>query len=165
MNNETYAEWLVKRTTPVYAYIARAAMIFLCVIAAILSVITVWGIIVLAVAAVATYFLFLNLNLEFEYLVVNDRLTIDKIMSKTRRKKAWEGTMEEIQIIAPSDSYVLKDYERPGTKTLNFSSKAPDAKTYTLIHQAGGNGTKVIFEPNDKILHCLRMRSPRKVIQ
>lgn len=165
MNNETYAEWLVKRTPSIYSYIARAAMIFLCIIAAILSITTVWGIIVLAAVAVATYFLFLNLNLEFEYQVVNDQLTIDKIMSKTRRKKAWEGTMEEIQIIAPSDSYVLKDYERPGTKTLNFASKVPGVKTYTIIHQAGSNATKIIFEPNDKILHCLRMRSPRKVIQ
>lgn len=165
MNNEAYAEWLVKRKTPAYTYALKAVMIFLCVIGAFLALTTVWGILVLAAVGAATYFLFQGMNLEFEYLVVNDQLTIDKIMGKSRRKKAWEGTMEEIQIVAPSDSYVLKDYERAGMKTMDFSSHAPGAKTYSLIHQSGANTIKVIFEPNDRVLHCLRMRSPRKVIQ
>lgn len=165
MNNETYAEWLVKRTPPAYAFVVKAMMIFLCAVAAFLALTILWGILVLAAVGAATYFLFLNFNMEFEYLVINDQLTIDKIMGKSRRKKAWEGSMEEIQIIAPSDSYVLKDYERPGTKILDFSSRTPGSKTYSLVHQTGANSIKVIFEPNDKVLHCLRMRSPRKVIQ
>ena len=165
MNNETYAEYLVKRKSPLYTYALKGVMILLCIIGVLLALTTVWGILALTVIGVATYFLFQYVNLEFEYLVVNDQLTIDKIMGQSRRKKAWEGTMEEIQIIAPSDSYVLKDYERPGMKTFNFSSQAPGAKTYTLIHQAGANFSKIIFEPNDRVLHCLRMRSPRKVIQ
>lgn len=165
MNNEAYAEWLVKRKAPAYSYALKGVMIFLCVIGAFLALTTVWGILILAAIGAATYFLFQRVNLEFEYLVVNDQLTIDKIMGKSRRKKAWEGTMEEIQIVAPSDSYMLKDYERPDTKTLDFSSHEPGAKTYSLIQQAGTNSIKVIFEPNDRVLHCLRMRSPRKVIQ
>lgn len=165
MNNDTYAEFLVKRKPPTYTYALKALMIFLSVIALFLALTTVWGILALGVVGAATYFLFQNMNLEYEYLVVNDQLTIDKILGKSRRKKAWEGSMEEIQIIAPSDSYVLKDYERPGMKTLNLSSQVPGAKTYTLMHQAGANSTKVIFEPNDRVLRCLRLRSPRKVLQ
>lgn len=165
MNNEAYAEWLVKRKAPAYTYALKGVMIFLCVIGAFLALTTVWGILILTVIGAATYFLFQSVNLEFEYLVVNDQLTIDKIMGRSRRKKAWEGTMEEIQIVAPSDSYVLKDYERSGMKTLDFSSHETGAKTYSLIQQNGANTTRVIFEPNDKVLHCLRMRNPRKVIQ
>lgn len=165
MNNDTYAEWLVKRKAPAYTFALKGVLIFLCVIGVFLALTTVWGILVLAAAGAATYFLFQSMNLEFEYLVVNDQLTIDKIMGKARRKKAWEGTMEEIQIVAPSDSYMIRDYERPGMKTLDFSSHIPGAKTYVLVHQAGANFTKVIFEPNESVLRCLRMRNPRKVIQ
>ena len=165
MNNEAYAEWLVKRKAPAYTYAIKGVMIFLCVIGAFLALSTVWGILALTAIGAVTFFVFQGTNLEFEYLVVNDQLTIDKIMGKARRKKAWEGTMEEVQIVAPSDSYMLKDYERAGMKTLDFSSHAPGAKTYSLIHQAGANTTKVIFEPNDRVLHCLRMRNPSKVIQ
>lgn len=165
MNNDIYAEWLVKRRTPAYAYAVRAVMIFLCLISAFLALTTVFGILVLTAVGVATYFLFQNINLEFEYLFINDQLTIDKIMGRSRRKKAWEGTMEEIQIAAPSDSYLLKDYERPNMKMMDFSSHDPGVKTYALIHQAGANTTKVIFEPSDQILKCMRQKSPRKVIQ
>lgn len=165
MNREAYAEWLVKRKAPAYTYAIKAVMIFLCAISAVLALTTAFGILILTAVGAATYFLFQNLNLEFEYLVVNDQLSIDKIMGRSRRKKAWEGSMEKIQIVAPSDSYLLKDFERPDMKTMDFSSRAPGAKTYSLIHQNGAITTKVIFEPNDKILHCMRQKNPRKVIQ
>ena len=48
MNNEAYAEWLVKRKTPAYTYALKAVMIFLCLIGAFLALTTVWGILVLA---------------------------------------------------------------------------------------------------------------------
>lgn len=165
MNNDTYAEFLVKRKPPIYVYAIKAVMIFLCIIGLFLSITTAFGVIILVIIGGATYFVFQTQNLEFEYLVINDQINIDKILGQSRRKKAWESTMEEIQIVAPSDSYLLKDYERPGTKTLNYSSQIPNAKTYTIIQQKAGNTTKIIFEPNDKILHCMRQRSPRKVIQ
>lgn len=165
MNNDTYAEWLVKRKTPAYAYAIKGVMIFLCIIGAFLALTTAFGILILAAVGVGTYFVFQGQNLEYEYLIVNDQINIDKIMGQSRRKKAWESNMEEIQIVAPSDSYLLKDYERPGMKVLNFSSMAPNAKTYSIIQQSGANTTKVIFEPNDRILHCMRQRSPRKVVQ
>ena len=111
------------------------------------------------------YYLFQNMNLEFEYLFVNDQITVDKIMGQARRKKVWEGTLGEVQIVAPIDSYILKDYEKPGMKRLDFASHAPNARVYGMIHQGeGGQVTKVIFEPNDKILHHIRQRSPRKVV-
>lgn len=165
MNNEVYAEWLVKRKTPGYAYAMKGVMVVFCVIAGFLALTTAFGILILAAVGAAAYFLFQNMNLEFEYLFVNGQLTIDKIMGRSRRKKAWEGTMEEIQIAAPSDSYLLKDYERPNMKLMDFSSQISGVKTYTIIHQAGANTSKIIFEPNDQILKCMRQRHPRKVIQ
>ena len=33
-----------------------------------------------------------------------------------------------------------------------------------MIHQGNGQYTKIIFEPNDKILNHIRQRAPRKVV-
>ncbi|MCI8888690.1 MAG: hypothetical protein HFG70_11475 [Hungatella sp.] len=162
--NDSYAEWLVKRKAPAYNIIIKAALIILCAISAFLALTTVFGILILTAAGVATYFIFQQLNLEFEYLIVNDQITIDKIMGQARRKKAWEGVLSEIQIIAPMDSYVLKDYENPNMKVLDFSSHIQGAKVYGMIHQGEGQTTKIIFEPNDRILQHIRQRAPRKVI-
>lgn len=73
--------------------------------------------------------------------------------------------MGEVQIVAPIDSYLLKDYEKPGLKTLDFASHEPGARVYGMIHQGdGGQVTKIAFEPNDKILQHIRQRAPRKVV-
>ncbi|MBT9777571.1 hypothetical protein GPL15_13780 [Clostridium sp. MCC353] len=163
--NEAYSEWLVKRKPPVYAIAVKAVMIVLCIFSVFLALTTVLGVIALLVVGGISYFVFQNLNLEFEYLFVNGQLSIDKIMGRARRKQAWEGTMETIQIVAPSDSYVLKDYETSDMKVVDYSSGQAGAKTYALINKSGGNTTKVIFEPNDRMLHCMKQVSPRKIVQ
>lgn len=165
MNNEAYAEWLVKKKAPVYAFAVKGLMGFLCLISVFLALTTMLGIIIMTVVGAATYFVFRNLNLEYEYLFVSGQLTIDKIMGRSKRKKAWEGNLEEIQIIAPSDSYLLKDYETSNMKVMDFSSGNQGAKTYAIIAQSGANASKIIFEPNDKMLHCFKQMAPRKVIQ
>ena len=162
--NDSYTEWLVKRKAPAHNILIKAVLIFLCAVSAVLALTNVFGILILTAVGAATYFIFQNLNLEFEYLVVNDQITIDKIMGRARRKKAWEGELSEVQIVAPADSYVLKDYEKPNMKLLDFSSHIPHSKVYGMIYQGEGQTTKIIFEPNEKILHHIRQRAPRKVV-
>ena len=67
-------------------------------------------------------------------------------------------------MIAPSDSHVLSDYKVTG-KTLDCSSRMPGVKTYTAVIQKGSESIRLIFEPNDKMLHCFRQTAPRKVVQ
>lgn len=166
--NEMYAEWLVKRKTPAYALLLKIVMGVLCVIAFFLSVSPVFGILgvlILFAVGALTYLVFRNSEVEFEYLYVANQLSIDRIYGKSKRKKAWEGSMEDIQIVAPTGSAEAKDQETTNMKVLDFSSHMPEAKTYTLISQSGGEKTKIIFEPNDKLLHCMKMTAPRKVIE
>ncbi len=166
--NEMYAEWLVKRKTPGYSVLLKVVMILLCVIAAFLAVtplLGVFGVIILLVVGVGTYFVFRNSEVEYEYLYVGTQLSVDKIYGRAKRKKAWEGSMEEIQIVAPTGSTEARDHEVANMKLLDFSSHEPGAKTYTLISQSGGNATKMIFEPNDKLLHCMKMTAPRKIVE
>jgi hypothetical protein len=166
--NEMYAEWLVKRKTPAYMLLVKIAMVILCVIAFFLAtspVLGILGVVILFAVGAGAYFVFRNSEVEFEYLYVDKQLSIDRIYGKAKRKKAWEGTIDEIQIVAPTGSTEAKDHETSNMKVLDFSSHQPDAKTYTLISQAGSTATKVIFEPNEKILKCMRMTAPRKIIQ
>ncbi|WP_349671992.1 DUF6106 family protein [Lacrimispora sp.] len=165
--NEMYAEWLVKRKSPAYTMLLKIVMGILCVIAFFLSISPVFGIfgvIILFVAGAATYVVFRNSDVEYEYLFVTNTLSIDRIYGKSKRKKGWEGSMEEIQIVAPTGSTEARDHESGTMKVLDFSSKTPDAKTYTLISQSGSERTKIIFEPNDKLLRCMKMTAPRKVV-
>ncbi len=165
--NEMYAEWLVKRKTPAYAMLFKIGMGILCVVAFFLSISPVFGIfgvIFLLAAGAATYFVFRNSEVEYEYLYVTNTLSIDRIYGRSKRKKAWEGSMEGIQIVAPTNSTEVRDHETSNMKVLDFSSQVPGTKTYTLISQSGAETTKIIFEPNEKLLHCMKMTAPRKVV-
>lgn len=165
MNEDAYAEWMVKRKDPPYAIPVKILMGLLCLVAVVSALQTVLGVIFLTLAAVATYFVFINLSVEFEYLVVEGDVSIDRILARSRRKKALNCKKEEIQIVAPSDSYTLKDYEKTGMKVKDCSSGKSGAKTYALIYQQGADCVKVIFEPNDRILRALRHSIPGKLIK
>lgn len=163
--NDAYVEWMVKRKTPGYAFLVKGLLILLCIICFFVTMMFPLGFILLLLAMGAVYFIFPMMNLEFEYLAVNDQLSIDKIMGQRRRKRVWEGTIDQIEILAPLDSYLLKDAERKDMKTLDFSSHQPGAKVYGMIAQKDGVVSKILLEPNEKLLNHLWQRGPRKVVK
>lgn len=164
--NESYAECLVRRRIPFYSNIINIVMGVITVICVFLALTTnIIGMILMFVAGFATYLLYRNSRVEFEYLYVDKILSIDKIFGKTKRKKAWEGTMEDIQVIAPSESHVLDQYKSLNPRTMDFSSQLPGAKTYTAIVRTGSETIRILFEPDEKMLQCFRQTAPRKVVQ
>ncbi len=163
--NDAYVEWLVKRKTPGYAILVKGLLILLCIVSFFVMMMLPLGFIILLLAIAGVYFIFPMMDLEFEYLAVNDQLSIDKIMGQRRRKRVWEGTIDQIEILAPVDSYLLKDAERKDMKTLDFSSRQPGAKVYGMVAQKDGVATKILLEPNEKLLNHLWQRGPRKVVK
>lgn len=164
--NESYAECLVRCRIPFYSNIINIVMGAVTVVCVLLALTTnIIGLILMFLSGFATYFLYRNSRVEFEYLYVDKILSIDKIFGKSKRKKAWEGTMEDIQIIAPSASHALDEYKSSNPKTIDFSSQLPEAKTYTAIVRTGSETIRILFEPDDKMLQCFRQTAPRKVVQ
>lgn len=161
---ENYVEWLVKRRDPVYAIPLKALMIAVCVISVFLALQTMFGIIIMAAAFIGTYFVFINLSIEFEYLYADGGLRIDRIMGKARRKKVFDCEKADVQFVAPSDSYMLKDYENANTKLADYSSGRKDGKVYAMIYQKGSESRKVLFEPNEKMINAMRRAYLRKMV-
>lgn len=164
MNDDNYVEWLVKRKDPVYAIPLKILMIILCVISVFVAMQTMLGIILVLAVGAGTYFVFLNMSVEYEYLFAEGGLSVDRIMGKARRKKVFDCDKEDIQMVAPADSFVLKDYERQGAKMKDFSSGRRDAKVYALIYQKGPENLKVLIEPNEKMVGAMRRAFPRKLV-
>lgn len=163
MNENNYVEWLVKRKNPAYALPLKVVMGALCVLSILLAMQTIVGMILMFAIWLATYFVFLRLNVEYEYLFAEGGLTIDCIFGKARRKKVFDCDKEDIQLVAPADSYHLKDYESSGMKVKDCSSGRREVKPYALIYQKGGEHIKILFEPNEKMLNAMRRSFPRKL--
>lgn len=162
---ELYTEWIVKRKTPVYAIPAKIGLIVLTGIPALLAItgIVWWMIIPALIFGYITYRLFLNWDLEYEYVFVNGELDIDKIMGKAKRKRCLTIDMENIEVVAPEGSHLLDSYKNMKYKHMDFSSAIKENKKYVIYGNHKNESTCIVFEPNEKMLDNMRSVSPRKI--
>lgn len=160
---DTYVEWMVKKDTSIGMQILKIVLIVIALIAALLAMIGLIPAFILAIAAgIGAYIAHLNANLEYEYLYVDKELTIDKIMAKSRRKRADHFEIDRMEILAPVNSWRMDEFKNRQLKTVDYSSgKAQQPETrYAMVY----NGRmKVILEPNETLLKAIQSASPRKV--
>lgn len=163
--SDLYTELIVKRKTPPSDKVKKVLMIVGTVLAAFAGIFIHWiGLIVLVAFAAADYFLIPGFDLEYEYLYVNGELDIDKIMSRTKRKRVCSLQLEKMVLFAPSNSHELDYYNNnKGIRVLDYSSREEDHKVYAMIIQGDKGLDKILLEPNEVILNDIRRIAPSKV--
>lgn len=163
--SDLYTELIVKRKTPVSDQVKKVLLIVATVLIAFVGLfVTPFGLIALIAIGVADYFLIPRFDLEFEYLYVNGELDVDRIMSKTKRKRARSLDLEKMVLMAPVNSHELDYYNHNNSiKLVDFSSGEPDHKIFALIMQSDKGLEKILFEPNDVMLNDIRRIAPSKV--
>ena len=156
MNNDIYAEWLVKRkksplTVPFYI-----GIVLLFLIGFYVSVISPFGFIALLAAAAAAYFGSARLHVEYEYVFVTNELAIDRILSQRTRKR-----MKKLDIQSHEFDYIKGNNQ---VKVVDFSSGKADANTYGIAYSDENGKFVYVIEPNDNLLKCMKSAAPRKVM-
>ena len=74
MMEDSYVEWLVKRKDPVYAIPVKILMVIISAFSVLMALQKIWGVLLMLAAFAATYFVFINLSIEFEYLYADGDL-------------------------------------------------------------------------------------------
>ena len=154
--NDTYSELLIKKEATAKDKMIKVLLIALIALMAVAGLlITPLAFIVAIALGIAAYFVFPNLDLEFEYVYVNGELDIDKIMAKMKRK---------MEIMAPVKSHRL-DYQNQNTKmkVYDFSSGNPSHKVFAMIIPSDNELCKVLLEPDEELLKNIEKSCPRKV--
>ena len=162
--SDLYRELLIKRAPQPSDLLKKTGMIVLTLLAAGAVIFTPWAAIALLVMGVLDYFFLPSFNLEYEYLYVNGELDVDKITSKSKRKRVASYRMEDMEMIAPWNSHEM-DYYRNGHKgkVIDFSSGRKDGKPYAMVY-GGEKGTEIVLLELDQIiLEDIRRIAPRKV--
>lgn len=114
------------------------------------------------VAVIGFIFVIPALSVEFEYLYLTKELTVDKIFSKEKRKNAGSWNLSKMEIMAPANSYRLKDYDNRQFVCYDFSSNEKPDDCYVIFIN-GEKFTKLIIEPNEELLKGIRNHFPRQV--
>lgn len=163
--SELYTEVMVEKRFTGKDMAIKVVLLFLTVFAAVCGLVLMpLALIVAVILGVIDYIFIPRLSVEYEYLYVNGELDIDKIFSKSKRKKAGRYDLAKMEIMAPVNSHQLDSYRNnTNIKTVDFSSGNPDAKVYAVIIPTEKELQRVLFEPNEVIIKDVRSKMPRKV--
>ena len=161
---DLYSELLVKKEQTAKDKVIKFLLIGLIAISAVmgLAIGLVW--IVTLALGIAAYFIIPNLDLEYEYVFVNGELDIDKIASKSKRKRAKSFDLSKMEIMAPVNSHRM-DYQNHNTnlKVLDFSSGNKSHKIFAMIIPDEKEVYKVLIEPDQELIENIKKSCPRKV--
>ena len=112
--------------------------------------------------AVGMHFLKKKFFVEFEYTLTNGDVDIDKIIEMKKRKRVISFNMKDVQMLAPEDSYYIKDFSNKPQKVLICYPETCDRKIYVAII-SGNNNIQLKFAPEESLIDLLHMYNPRAV--
>ena len=109
------------------------------------------------------YRLITSRNVEFEYIVTNGDLDIDKIVSKRKRKRIFSASCKEFDIVSRVKSNSFSQSVQSIKNRIDASSSIDSPGAFFVTLNYKGEKTLVIFEPDDRMLNNFKMFIPRKV--
>lgn len=165
--NESYAEAGVKRNKTTGTYLAKAGIIFGLTVLMIVGLFMFQSIvIVLAIFGFGVcYYMFPRFNVEYEYIFCDGQLDFDKIMGNAKRKNSMRIDFEKVDLMAPAKSHSLDGYNNAQVKVRDFTSLNPEGHVYAIIYNGEKEKVKILFEPNEKMIACIKQKAPRKCME
>lgn len=171
---EELVECIVKSKLTVKAFVGRcfsiALGLFFILITMVVANVAPWALpfafIFDLIVGFVVFFAFRNTNIEYEYDFFGGELTIDKIMSKAKRKRLRVLNFNNFEYMAPSDSKRFGNMDTMEYEYLNYSAHDIEEKTYIAMFHGEEKGTLYLeFSPNEELISLIRKLYPRKVYE
>jgi hypothetical protein len=102
-------------------------------------------------------------NIEFEYIVTNGELDIDKIIAQRKRKRIFSASCKEFEILSPVKSNSFSQSVQSIKNRIDASGSIDSPEAYFATLNYKGNKTLLIFEPDEKMLNNFKIFIPRKI--
>ena len=162
-----FTEYLVKRRKNIVdfliMFLAAFAGVFITLflfLSGLLFVQLIGQVLTIGVVALwwGVYFLITSRSLEFEYIVTNGELDVDKVIGKRKRKRLISVKAKEIELITAEENY-----RGNADVVIDASSRNGVSKNFVLITAKDGKRTKIIFNPSEKMLKIFKVFCQRKV--
>ncbi len=161
---DTFVEQIVAikktgKTWTAYFGIALAAIIlmtasflFFKAIFLLLDALIFWG----------AYKLYSMLNIEYEYIITNSTMDIDKIIAKSSRKRVVSFDLTAVQRIEKYTGNLPSEI----SKNCFFVCNPKDENAYVLIYKSEGKPQQAfVFAPNEKMIAGMKNFLPRHICE
>jgi len=161
---DVFKEQIVKRKESPLDMLKRAGLI-IAVIVIFFGVLqtpiaTLVPIITLA-AGFGAFYLMSFLRVEYEYVFTNGELDIDIIYNRARRKRVFSANVKSFEVMAHVEDMNHAGSFKGAHETRDYSSGVVGPDTYAFLISVSGKQTKVIIEPNEKMMTAISGAVPR----
>lgn len=123
-----------------------------------LTLFVVAGIIFLA------YYLISRMNVEFEYIITNNELDIDKIIARKTRKRLITIDLRKIDFSAPATTSHTNELSKSATNVIYADSGLAE-NAYFINFEKDGQTYRVFYSPTEKMVDAMKMYAPGKVFE
>ena len=158
--DEVFVEQILKRRINISGILLRMLSVLI-VLIAVLSImwLQMLGFTLTVLLAYAAYLVWSYTSVEYEYSFLNGELTIDKILGQRKRKSVASYDMKEAEMIAPAMSEsIVRVSMNAGVK--DYTSGSKNGNIYAMIISNADGKTKVLFEPNEKVIEAMYHVTP-----
>lgn len=161
--SETYVECLVQRESSMLIRFGKILLTVMTIGFGVIGYLFLWpAMIVAVITGVAAYFVYMQADLEYEYLYLDKELTVDKVMAKSKRKKVGTYDIGKMEILAPIKSYQLDSYKNRQCKVFDYSAGTADQPDGRYVMFYDGR-EKIILTPSPELIKAIKNVAPRKV--
>lgn len=143
-----------------------ALIIGIWVLACLLSVVffvflTSFYIVLIAGAIYGAYLLTTLFNVEYEYIITNGVMDIDKITNKAKRKRILSFDLSSVSRLEKYNPSILNNMSG---KDVVFACDADDDNAFLMVaEREGKKASYLVFSPNDKIKSAIIKFVPKFV--
>lgn len=104
-------------------------------------------------------------SVEYEYILTNSELDIDRIVAKSRRKRVCSIDFKHIDLCASTtDPTFAANYNNAGQRTVkNFAGDITADNVYFVDFANESQQTRVIFQPGKRMLEGMKKANMRFV--
>jgi hypothetical protein len=105
-----------------------------------------------------------RLNVEFEYLVTNDSLDVDKIMSQRKRARIFSSDCRSFDAVGKVHSHNYGPHVASNAEVIFAGSSMASEDLYFITLNYKGKKTVLYFEPDKRMLDSFRRYIPKKIL-
>ena len=104
-------------------------------------------------------------NLEFEYLVTNGSIDIDKIISQRKRVRIFSSDCKEFEAVGRVKSKNYGPHITNGAEQIFAGTNMDSESLYFVTLPYKGKRTVLFFEPDQRMLDNFRRFIPSKILR
>jgi hypothetical protein len=166
---DTFIEKIVKRQKTGKDYLISAGLILggfiLFLVVSNIQFLASFSLLIIAGIIFGIYYLSSTRNIEYEFILTNDELDIDKIISRRKRKRIFSSSCKNFDVLARISSEKYTQEIKNMKKRIEAVSSINSPNVFFATLNYKGEKTVVFFEPDERMMKLFKTYIPKKFFE